>query len=219
MSSAMLRLASSSCDAHLGLEAQARERRAQVVRDAGEHHRAVLLDLGELARHPVEAHVDLADLAGHRVLVEARVELALADAAGGERQVLERPVDQPRDRRRAEHGGEQRDADPEDQRARSTSARPGVGSACSQYGSLSIEKPTHRPGAPFIELATTRVGPELRRAARARSRAEAVDLERLPLVGRLARRAASPPPERRHALDDGDAVDAVGAAQRRARRG
>ena len=87
MSSAMLRLRLLVAHAHLGLQPQARQRRAQVVRDAGQHHRAVLLDLGELARHAVEAHVDLADLAGERVLVEPRLELAVADAAGGERQL------------------------------------------------------------------------------------------------------------------------------------
>ena len=50
--------------AHLGFQPQARQRRAQVVRDAGQHDGAVLLDLGELLRHAVEADVDLADLAG-----------------------------------------------------------------------------------------------------------------------------------------------------------
>ena len=88
--------------AHLGFQPQARQRRAQVVRDAGQHHGAVLLDLGQLLRHAVEADVDLADLAGDGLLVEpAGVELAVAHAAGGERQLLERPVDQPRDHRRA----------------------------------------------------------------------------------------------------------------------
>jgi hypothetical protein len=50
--------------AHLGFQAQARQRRAQVVRDAGQHDGAVLLDLGQLLRHAVEADVHLADLAG-----------------------------------------------------------------------------------------------------------------------------------------------------------
>ena len=34
-----------------------------------------------------------------------------------------------------------------------------VGSACSQYGSSSIEKPTHNPGSPLTELATSVSGP------------------------------------------------------------
>jgi hypothetical protein len=70
-------------DAHLGLQAQARQRRAQVVGDAGQHHGAVLLQLGQLLRHAVEADVDLADFAGHGLLVElAGVEVALAHAVG-----------------------------------------------------------------------------------------------------------------------------------------
>jgi hypothetical protein len=83
------------------------------VRDAGQHDGAVLLYLRELARHPVEAHVDLTDLARHRRLVKARIELAFADACRCEGQLLQRLIDQAGDRRRAEHRGNQRDADPQ----------------------------------------------------------------------------------------------------------
>ena len=40
-----------------------------------------------------------------------------------------------------------------------------VGSACSQYGSLSNEKPTHRPGAPLTSLATSVSGPSRERSS------------------------------------------------------
>ena len=86
--------------AQFGLQPQPCERRAQVVRDARQHHCPVLIDLGELGGHPVEADVDLPDLAGHRILVEpAGVEVAIAHAAGSEGQLLERPVDQARNQR------------------------------------------------------------------------------------------------------------------------
>jgi hypothetical protein len=87
---------------HLGLQPQARERRAQVMRDAGQHHRAVLLDLGQLLGHAVEADVDFADLAGGYLLVKvAGVEVAAAHPAGGKGKLLQRLVDQPRDDGRA----------------------------------------------------------------------------------------------------------------------
>jgi hypothetical protein len=88
--------------AHLGFEAQARERRAQVVRDAGQHDGAVLLDLRQLIRHAVEADVDRADLVGAGPFVEpVRLVFAFAHLAGGARQLLERPVDEARDERGA----------------------------------------------------------------------------------------------------------------------
>ena len=100
--------------AHFGFQPQPRQRRAQVVRDAGEHERAVLLDLREALRHAVEADVDLADLAGGHGLVElAGFKIAIAHAACGERQFLERAVDQACDHRspgqREQGGGAQPD--------------------------------------------------------------------------------------------------------------
>ena len=62
-----------------------------------------------------------------------------------------------------------------------------------------------------------RVGAELVAQLALDDALEAVDLERLPLVARLARRELHRL-ERRDALDDGDAVDAVGAEQGGARR-
>ena len=86
--------------AHFGLEPQARQGRAQVVRNAGQHHRAVLFQLGQLLGHAVEADVHLADFAGHHLFVQvAGGEVSVFDAVGGVRQLLERAVDQPRNRR------------------------------------------------------------------------------------------------------------------------
>ena len=89
-----------ACDfihhAHFGFEPQARQRRAQVVRNAGQHDGAVLLQLGKLLCHAVEADVHFADFTGHRFFVEAAGgEITIAHAVGGIRKLLERPVDQP----------------------------------------------------------------------------------------------------------------------------
>ena len=88
--------------AHFGLEPQARQGRAQVVRNAGQHHRAVLFQFGQLLGHAVEADVHLADFAGHHLFVQvAGGEVSVFDAVGGVRQLLERAVDQPRNGRSA----------------------------------------------------------------------------------------------------------------------
>jgi hypothetical protein len=199
-------------DAHLGLETQPRKGSAQVVRDAGEHHRAVLLDLGELARHPVEAHVDLADLARHRRLVEARVVLALADPAGRDERSLSGRLIRPRDAGRAENGREQRDRDPERDRAGRHRPDPGRVDlqpervARNREADPQARRSVHRAG-------DDRVGAELVAQLALDHALEAVDLERLPLVVRLARRQLHRL-EGRDALDDRDPVDAVGAEQR-----
>jgi hypothetical protein len=60
-----------------------------------QHHRPVLLDLGELVGHAVEADVDLADFAGGDFLVKAAgVEVAIANASRREGELLERLVDE-----------------------------------------------------------------------------------------------------------------------------
>ena len=85
---------------HLGFQAQAGQRRAQVVGDAGQHHRAVLLHFGQLVGHAVEADVDFADLAGDGLFVQVSGgKVAVAHPRGGIRQQLERLVDQPRNGR------------------------------------------------------------------------------------------------------------------------
>ena len=50
MSATMPARVASSRAAHLDAEPQPRERRAQVVRDAGEQQRAIVLDLAQVAR-------------------------------------------------------------------------------------------------------------------------------------------------------------------------
>ena len=219
MSIAMLALGLLVLHAHLGFEAQARERRAQVVRDAGEHHGAVLLDLGELARHPVEAHVDLADLAGHRRLVEARVVLAFADAAGGERQLLERPVDQAGDRRPSRaRWRAARSPTHSDDRAASTSGRRASGRPAASRGrARSRSRPTG-PARRSSQLATMVSGPSWSRSSRSMTRWKRSTSNGSHLsLG--SRGVACTDFERRDALDQRDAVDAVGAEQRGAARG
>jgi len=88
---------------HLDAEPQARERRAQVVRHAGQQQRAVLLDPGEIARHRVEPAVDRGDL-GWTGLGQRRRHLAAADAHDGGVQVAQRAREVAREPVR---GGEQ----------------------------------------------------------------------------------------------------------------
>ena len=90
------------CHAHLGLQAQPGQGRAQVMRNTGQHQGAVLVELGELLRHAVKADVDIADLAGvHRLVEPAGHEVAFAHPARRKGQGLERAVDQARDQGRA----------------------------------------------------------------------------------------------------------------------
>ena len=91
--------------AHLGFQPQPGQRRAQVVRNAGQHLGAVLLDLGQLVGHAVEADVHLANLAGQRAFIQpGGLVVAVAHPRRGNRQLLERPVDQPRQQRRPDQG-------------------------------------------------------------------------------------------------------------------
>ncbi len=100
--------------AHLGFQAQARKRRAQVVRDAGEHDGAVLVEFGELACHAIEADIDLADLMRADAFVQmAGLEVALAHHGGGKGELLERAVDQARDQCRSGHRQCSRDPEPD----------------------------------------------------------------------------------------------------------
>ena len=71
------------------------------MRDAGQHHGAVLFQLGQLLRHAVKADIDLADFAGHGLFVEAAGgKVAIAHPVGGVGQLLEWAVDQS-----GNHGG------------------------------------------------------------------------------------------------------------------
>jgi hypothetical protein len=89
---------------HLGLQAQPRERRAQVVRDPGEERRALALLLLQVVLHLVEGARDGADL--RRPGLRNRLGIAaLAELLGGTRELRERAVQLPDD----EEGGGERD--------------------------------------------------------------------------------------------------------------
>ena len=87
--------------AQLDAETQPRERRAQVVRDAGQQHRAVALDLAQVAEHRVEAAIDRGDLrrAG---LGQRRRRFAASDALDGGVELAQRPREVARERERGE---------------------------------------------------------------------------------------------------------------------
>ena len=116
------------------------------------------------------------------VLVEAAgVELAVADAAGGERQLLQRLVDEARDRRRAAATVASSAIDP-DEPCAARHQRTRCGSTCSQYGSLSIRsRPTGRASA-LTELPPWCPGPAGLQLVASMRRREAIDLERLAIV-------------------------------------
>ena len=82
MSATMPARVASSAPPQLDAEAQARERRAQVVRDAGEQDRAIALDLAQVAEHRVESAVDRGDFRRARFR-QRRRRFATADALDG----------------------------------------------------------------------------------------------------------------------------------------
>ena len=101
--------------AELRLQPQARQWRAQVVRDAGQHDGAVLFDLRQRAGHAIELPVDGANLAPGAGLAEhAAGEIALTDPRSSLRQVLQWAVDQAGKRRRARQRQGGRDDEPDD---------------------------------------------------------------------------------------------------------
>jgi len=75
---------------HLDPEPQARERRPQVVRNAGEQQRPVLLELLQVRRHPVETVIELRDL-GRAAFGQRRRRLAASHALHGGVQLAQRP--------------------------------------------------------------------------------------------------------------------------------
>ena len=92
---------------HLDAEPQPRERRAQVVRDAGEQQRAVLLELAQVGGHPVHAAIERDDLR-RAVLGQRRRRLAAADALDGRGELAQRAREIAREDERGDeqHGGE-----------------------------------------------------------------------------------------------------------------
>ena len=96
--------------AHLEREAHARERRAQVVRNPGEHHGALALHALQVARHAVEGRAEAPQLA-RAFLGKRLVRFAAADARRGARQRGERAREVGGDQPGAgEREGEQRHA-------------------------------------------------------------------------------------------------------------
>ena len=76
--------------ADLDAEPQSRERRAQVVRNAGEQQRAILLRLLQIGQHVVEAAIEVDDLR-RPGLGQRRRRLALADARDRVVELAQRP--------------------------------------------------------------------------------------------------------------------------------
>ena len=102
-------------DTEFGLQPQPSQRRAQVVRNAGQHDGAVLFDLDQLARHAVEFDVDFTDLAGRHFFVQfAGREVTFAHPAGGDRQVPQWAIDQACDQRRSRQRQRGRGHQPDD---------------------------------------------------------------------------------------------------------
>ena len=73
----------------LDAEAQSRQRRAQVVRNAREQYRAVALDLAQVAEHRVEPAVDGRDF-GRAGFGQRRRRFAATDALDGELELVQR---------------------------------------------------------------------------------------------------------------------------------
>ena len=128
--------------AHLGFQAQAGQRRAQVVRNAGQHDDPVLLDLGQLLGHAVKADVDLANFAGGYFLIEqAGVEISITHAAGRKRQLPERLVDQARDESRT--GKRQGRGDSEPDHPGAVARWPHLGGVGEQPIGVSVNRKAH----------------------------------------------------------------------------
>ncbi len=172
-----------------------------------------VLDLGQLLGHAVEADVDLADFAGGHFLVEvAGVEVAAAHPAGGEGQLLQRLVDEPRD----ESGARQRH-----HRGHGQPDKPGLAAQRAQARSVDLEPPgvlVDQETDPQAVLAVDPAGhdgagAEATRQLLGDSLVQAALVERLHLVTRLARLDA----QRLligQGLDQRDPRDGVGVDQR-----
>ena len=201
--------------AHLGLQPQAGQRRAQVVGDAGQHHRAVLLQLGQFLRHAVEADVDLADLAGDGFLVElAGVEVAISHAVGRIAQLLERPVDQARDGCRPRQG-QQAGRDQPDQPG-APAGRREARAVHQQPGAVAIDGEAHPQ--PRFAIDAARHDGAVAQAAReffGQALAQRALVQQLEAVARLARQNAHAFLVG-HGLDQRDAVDGIRMHQGRA---
>ena len=86
---------------HFGAQTQSRERRLQVVRDAREHHGAIVLRLRDFAHHLVEAVRQLPQLA-RAALGHGRRRLAAAEAPDRLRERAQRLLQLPRGEQRGQ---------------------------------------------------------------------------------------------------------------------
>ncbi|OIQ71098.1 hypothetical protein GALL_472880 [mine drainage metagenome] len=87
--------------AQFRLQTQAREWRANVVGDAGEHQGALFFDFLQAARHAVEATIDFADFAHSRLFIKHLRVVSRTDSGGRQAQVAQRFVDEAGDDRSA----------------------------------------------------------------------------------------------------------------------
>ena len=201
--------------AHLGFQPQACERRAQVVRNARQHHGAVLLQLGQFLRHAVEADVHFADFAGHYFLVEvARCEVAVLDAVGRVGELLERPVDQPRNGRRTGQG--QRPCRDQPDQPGTAARRAEARAVHQQPVGVAIDvEADPQAGFPIHVLRHDGVGPQALGEFVGQAVAQGRALQKLELVARLARQDAHAFLVG-HGLDERHTSNGVGMHQRRA---
>ncbi|TDA49100.1 hypothetical protein EVG18_01740 [Burkholderia pyrrocinia] len=96
---------------HFRAQAHPRKRRAQVVRDARQHHRAVVVGLRHLLDHLVEAMRELAQLA-RAALAQWRHRLPAAEARDRARERAQRLLQLPGREQRGDHAGREDRAEP-----------------------------------------------------------------------------------------------------------
>ena len=96
---------------HFHFQLHARQRRAQVVRNAGQNHGAVRFHLFQVIDHLVEAAVRLDDF-DRAFFRQRRRLLALGDVARGRRQARQRQIDQAGNDGRAQQGQQGHQAGP-----------------------------------------------------------------------------------------------------------
>ena len=83
-------------NAEFGFQPKPCQGSTQIVRNAGQHDGAVLLDLCQLSRHAVEFDIHFADLAGGRRFIEFTArEIAVAYTPRSDRQLPQGTIEQP----------------------------------------------------------------------------------------------------------------------------
>jgi hypothetical protein len=150
--------------AHLQREAQARERRAHVVRDAGEHHGALALERLEVARHAVEGTRHRRELA-RPAFGERRGRLAAPHAPRGARERAQRARERGGDQRGAEQGEHEQQRSP----AEPAQAELGLEALARQHHPelVLVDEEAHPEAAHAVARAgEARLGAELRARVR-----------------------------------------------------